>query len=337
MSVCERTDLRNAPPDDVESAATRPVTITVKGKAVTVPGVRIGERTIIASGRWLKIATVQDEELVEGESVPDPDQCISRLKAAKLRADILTFTQGPTNTVPCHEYYYEWDNLAVIHITTFKDWWVRLTDPVQRAVKKAKRVGVVVKEVDFDDPLVEGIRQINDETPVRQGKIFWHYQKDFQTVKAENSTYADRNIFIGAYFGDELIGYVRITTAGSLAHIINILCKQQHYDKRPANALLAKAVEICEQRGFTHLVYCNYVYTDPNSSLTEFKRRNRFEPVLLPRYYLPMTLKGRIALKLQLHRGIKRMLPLAVLRALLRVRSWVPQAFVASLRSVAGR
>src|SRR5207249_9324012 len=128
----------------------------------------------------------------------------------------------------------------------------------------------------------------------------WHYQKDFQTVKAENSTYADRNIFIGAYYENELIGYVRMTSAGSIAHIVNILSKQRHYDKRPANALLAKAVEICEQRGFRCLVYCNYVYTDPNSSLTEFKRRNRFEPLLLPRYYIPLTIKGRIALKLQL-------------------------------------
>src|SRR5205823_2613153 len=104
--------------------------------------------------------------------------------------------------------------------------------------------GVVVKEAEFDDAFVEGIRHINDETPVRQGRTFWHYQKDFETVKAENSTYADRNIFIGAYYENELIGYVRMTTAGSVAHVINILCKQQHYDKRPANALLAKAVEI---------------------------------------------------------------------------------------------
>ena len=72
----------------------------------------------------------------------------------------------------------------------------------------------------------------------------------------------------------------------------------KHFDKRPTNALIAKAVEICEQRGFAYLTYCNYVYNDPDSSLTEFKRRNGFEQVLVPRYYIPLTLQGRIALKL---------------------------------------
>ena len=50
-------------------------------------------------------------------------------------------------------------------------------------------------------------------------------------------------------------------------------------------------------------MYCNYVYNDPNSSLTEFKRRNGFEKVLLPRYYIPLTLKGKLAQRCQFHRA----------------------------------
>ena len=79
----------------------------------------------------------------------------------------------------------------------------------------------------------------------------------------------------------------------------------KHYDKRPANALIAKAVELCEQQGMSYLMYCNYVYNDPESSLTEFKRRNGFEQALVPRYYVPLTLKGKIALRLGLHRGVE--------------------------------
>ena len=85
----------------------------------------------------------------------------------------------------------------------------------------------------------------------------------------------------------------------SVTHVI------RHFDKRPANALIAKAVEICEpQRVISHLIYCSYIYNDPKSSLTEFKRRNGFEKVLLPRYYIPLTPKGRLALNLGLHRGL---------------------------------
>ena len=46
----------------------------MKGKAVSVPSVQIDGRTVITTGKWLKIAAVQDEELVEGETVADPDR-----------------------------------------------------------------------------------------------------------------------------------------------------------------------------------------------------------------------------------------------------------------------
>ena len=69
---------------------------------------------------------------------------------------------------------------------------------------------------------------------------------------------------------------------------------KRHFDKRPNNALIAKAVEICATEGKSHFIYGSYVYYDPNSSLTEFKRRNGFEPVALPRYFIPLTLKGKL-------------------------------------------
>jgi hypothetical protein len=332
MNVYERAD-----PGDGVSLAPEPVSLgfvetRVQGKIVRVPSVRVGAANIIVRGRVLRTAVIQDEELIEGERAHDPQLFLSRLKDSGLKADVFTFAQGLPDLTPRHDHYFEWDSLAVVKITSFKDWWTHLTDPVQRAVKKAKRVGVVVKEMDLDDAFVEGIREINDETPVRQGKPFWHYQKDFESVKAENTTYADRNIFIGAYLEGKLIGYIRMIRVGKVAEIINILSQVRHFDKRPANALLAKAVEICEQRGFTHLVYCNYLYRDPNSSLTEFKRRNGFENVLAPRYYIPLTLKGRVVMKLKLHHGVKALLPVTVLRMLAVLRTRLVERTAASLK-----
>ncbi len=69
-------------------------------------------------------------------------------------------------------------------------------------------------------------------------------------------------------------------------------------------------------------MYCSYVYNDPDSSLTEFKRRNGFEKVLLPRYYIPLTAKGKIALKLGFHRGVVKNIPKPLLRRLLKMRSF---------------
>ena len=297
------------------------IEIRVKGKPVSVPSVQIDGRRVITTGKWLKIAAVQDEDLVEGETVADPASFVLQLKKSDLNADIFTFAQKLPATTPKHRYHIEWDNFAVIPITTFSDWERRVESSVRRAVRKAAKAGVVVKLAEFDDTFVQGIVGINNETPVRQGKPFWHFQKSFEAVKRENSTYAERNDFLGAYYQDELIGYIRLTYADRVGNIVQLLSMMKHYDKRPANALIAKAVEICEQKGISYLMYYNYIYNDPNSSLTEFKRRNGFEQVLLPRYYIPLTLKGKIALSLGLHRGLAKCIPKPLLTQLLKMRS----------------
>jgi hypothetical protein len=299
-----------------------PTEIRVKGKPSLVPSITIDGRTVITTGKWLKTASVQDEDLVEGEVVSHPDEFISRLKESGLSADIFTFAQKIPETTPLHDFDLEWDNLAVIPISTYADWWEGRVDPgVRRAVRKAEKNGVVVKSVEFDDAFVEGIVSINNEAPVRQGKPFWHFQKSFEDVKKENSTYAERNEFLGAYLKDRLIGFIRMTTVDKTANIIQLLALMKDFDKRPGNALIAKAVEICEQRGMSHLVYCNYVYNDPKSSLTEFKRRNGFEMVLVPRYYVPLTVKGKVALSLRIHRGLAHSVPKPLLLRLLWIRS----------------
>jgi hypothetical protein len=303
-------------------AAVSATEIRVKGKTTFVPSVQIDGRTVITAGKWLKIASVQDEDLLEGETVANPSSFVLQLKKSDLNADIFTFAQKLPATIPKHKYHVEWDNFAVIPITAFSDWWEKRVDAgVRRAVRKAAKSGVVVKLAEFDDAFVQGIVNINNETPIRQGKPFWHFQKSFDAVKRENSTYAERNAFLGAYCQDELIGFIRMTYSDRVGNIVQLLSLMKHYDKRPANALIAKAVEICEQKGISHLLYYNYIYNDPKSSLTEFKRRNGFEQVLLPRYYIPLTPKGKIALSLELHRGLVQRIPKPLLMQLLKMRS----------------
>ena len=299
------------------------IEIHVKGKPVRVPAAQIDGRTVLATGKWLEIATVQDEELTETESVADPESFLSQLKESGLNADIFTFSQKVWDNTPKYNYPLEWDNWAVIPITTYADWEKRAESSVRRAVRRAAKLGVVVKVAEFDDTFVKGIVNINNETPVRQGRTFWHFQKSFEAVKQENSTYPGRNTFLGAYLENELIGFVRIIHAGKVASLVQILSMMKHYDKRPTNALIAKAVEVCAEKRIPYLMYCNYVYNDPNSTLTEFKRRNGFEKVLVPRYYIPLTSKGKAAMKLGLHRGLTQRIPKPILIRLLGIRnSW---------------
>ena len=297
--------------------------IRVRGKTIQVPSVFINDRPVVVTGSWLKLAAVKDEDLVDGRTFENPSDFIEGLKSADLGADIFTFSQKIPETEPKYTYYHEWDNYATIPITTHKEWLEKRVEyDVRKAIKRATKNGVVVKSVPFDDVLVRGIVDIYAESPTRQGKAFWHFQKDFDTVKEEAGTYPEMCEFIGAYLGDELIGFIKMAHIGEITSTIHVIAKKQHFDKKATNAMLAKAVEICEARGSTHLTYGNYIYHDPASSLTEFKRRNGFEQFNVPRYFVPLTLKGRIALALRMHHGIRGMIPPKLCTMLGRVRSY---------------
>jgi len=299
--------------------------IRIRGRTISVPSVQIGDRTLIISGKWIKVAEIKDEEVVEGEVVSDPQLVISSLKTGKLRPDIFTFAQRLPEVTPKFHYQFEWDNLAVIPIVSFDDWWEkRLPQESRKNVRRAAKRGVVVKVVQFDDELAKGIHEIYSETPLRQGRRFWHFGKDVETVSREHATYLDRSEFLGAYLNEELIGFLKIVYVDRIATLFHILSKNEHHDKRPMNALIAKAVEVCVAKEMKYLTYGKYTYgRKANSPLAEFKRRNGFEQVNFPRYYIPLTLTGRIGLKLKIHRGLIGILPPAALECLLSIRGRV--------------
>jgi hypothetical protein len=296
--------------------------VRVSGKAIKVPWIRINDRTIVIKGKWLRMAAVTDEELIEGEVVDNPQLFISELKRGSVRADIFTFPQTIYGSMPKYQYHFEWDNAAVACTSNFRDWWEKLPQETRKNARRAAKKGVSVRVARFDDALVKGIKDIYDETPVRQGKHFWHFGKEFETVKMENGTYLERSEFIGAYLDGELIGFIKLVFVDRTAKIMQILSKTRHYDKRPMNALLAKAIEVCHEKGMSYLVYSRFTFGNKKmTQLTEFKRRNGFEPMNFARYYVPLTLKGKLALQLKLHRGLIGILPSGLIDFLLRLRS----------------
>src|ERR1035441_2696119 len=238
--------------------ALKQVEIRVSGKNTLVPTAEICGRTVIVKGGRIKTALVLDELVTEGELVKDPDQFVAELKQSGLKTDVLTFFQRPPDVTPRFKHHLDWENLAVVDTTTFEAWWEKLPQEARKNTRRSAKRGVVVKSVPYDDALVQGIHKLCNESPVRQGRPFWHYGKDFETVKRENGTYLDRSEFIGAFLGDELVGFIKMVRVDQVASIMQILALNSQADKRPANALIAKAVEICEKKGLSYLVYCKY-------------------------------------------------------------------------------
>jgi hypothetical protein len=296
--------------------------IQSRGRVISVSTTQVDGRVVVVTGRRMRTAAFFDEELSEESTPAAPQVFVSKLKASGLRADVFTFSERLPDTQPRHPYRTEWDSLAVIPITTYAEWLSKRVEyDVRKAVKRAARDGVQVRVAAYDDEFVRGIARIYNETPFRQGRRFWHYGKDFETVKRENSTYADRCEYIGAYLGDELIGFIRMVYVRNAALTLQVISLRSHFARKPVNALIAKAVEVCEAKRLSYLAYGRYVYNDVPDSLTEFKRRNGFEEMRLPRYYVPLTAQGRIALALDLHRPIASRLPATLRAHLLRLRS----------------
>ena len=301
--------------------------LSVRGKWLKVPATTVGSHRIIVTGKWLKVASIYDEDW-EVERVANPDSIIASLKQEAAKADLFTFSQKLPDSEPLFQYPFIWDNVAAVPITSYAQWWEKLPQATRRNVRIAEKKGVVVRVVPFDDSLVRGIKAIYDESPIRQGKRFWHHGKDLETVRRDNSSYQERSDFLGAFLGAELIGFLKIVYVGKVGSVMQIISLNKHFDKKPANALIAKAVETCAQKGMSHFVYCQYVYGNNTSSpLTEFKRRNGFEQILLPRYYIPLTVKGRLALKVKAHLGIRRLIPKRVEGVLRNLRArWLERS-----------
>ena len=223
----------------------------------------------------------------------DPEKVLEALKGCGEHIDVFTFLQKLPETSPRYPYPVEMDNLAVLPVSTFENWWdnqIR-SYPRNRARQAGKR-GVVMREVPFGEDLIKGICGIYDETPVRQGKRFPHYGMTFAEASKYAGTFLERSVYIGAFLGETMIGFIKLVMDESRtqACLVHILSMVQHKDKAPTNALIAEAVRYCAEKKISYLVYQNFTYAGKTAdSLSHFKEVNGFQRVDLPRYYVPLT------------------------------------------------
>jgi hypothetical protein len=271
---------------------------------------KICGKDIRIEGTLIRTARLDGDKYI---FLDDPEAMMAGLQNCGTRVDLFTFMQRLPETSPKYPYPWELDNLAVLPISTFDEWWVKQIDNKTRnMVRKSERKGLRTEEIPFNDALVHGISTIYNESPVRQGKRFPHFGKDFQTVRREEATFLDSSIFIGAFFNSELVGFAKLVCdeTRTQAGLLNIMSMIRHRDKAPTNALIAQAVRACAERYIHYLVYSSFTYAKKKtSSLSDFKERNGFKQVDLPRYYVSLTRLGGVAFRLGWHRRLVERLP----------------------------
>jgi hypothetical protein len=290
----------------------------IEGQPARIQCLEIGGQTYSLSRGVGSLVCLEDEWF---DDVRDPHAVIAELKQSPVHADLFTFWQRLPDIQPRFSFHREWDTVAALPVQSFDHWWkYQIKDKTRNLVRKARKHGVDVREASFDDTFVHGMTEVFNETPIRQGRPFWHYGKDFQVVKRQFARYLFREDLIGAYLGGELVGFVMLGNAGRYGVLGQFISKIAYRDKCPNNALIAKTVEICEKRGFSYLVYGRW----DSGSLAGFKDHSGFRPTLVPRYYVPLSPWGRVILRLGVHRGWKDLLPQRV-RAQLKIarRAWL--------------
>jgi hypothetical protein len=244
-------------------------------------------------------------------------------KLADRGVDIFTFLERrwccPIANPPS-SWVGEDDNVGLLEIKDYQKWFSDVGKKTRNMIRKAEKNGVKVTAVQASDKLAEGIWKIYNETPIRQERAFSHYGEPLQTVSRNMYENADHSTFIGAYLGEELVGYIQIIYGQDIAVISQILSLQRHWDKSLNNALLAKAVEICVSKGQRWLMY-GRIGNHP--SLDRFKENNGFVKCPITRFYIPLTGKGKRAIRLGLHQELKDALPQWLKDPLIPALNWV--------------
>jgi hypothetical protein len=280
-----------------------PEEILINGKALRINSLEHEGVKLIIEGNLIKTAKLLEEWY---DDVLEPESIIRVLKDLPEKPDIFTFWQRLPATEPKYQYYVEWESVAAIPIKSYKQWWEKqISSKTRNMVRKAEKSGVIIKKTDFDDECIRGMANIFNENPIRQGKRFWHYGKNMDMIKKEFSRFLYREEIVGAYLNNELIGFIMLCFAGQYAILGQIISKIEHRDKAPNNALIAKAVEICAELKIPYLTYGAW----RRGTLGDFQSHNGFEEFLLPRYYIPLTMKGNLMILLKLHNGIKTIIP----------------------------
>jgi hypothetical protein len=267
-------------------------------------GLQILNHPLSFQGRFPRVGRLRDEYYDQIES---PEAFLGALnREAPACCDIFTFAQPVADPVPRYSYPREADSVAVLELSSYEHWWKKqVNDKTRNMVRKAAKAGVELRETTFDDEFVAGIVRIYNESPLRQGRRFRHYGKPFDVIKQEHSTFLDRSELIGAYYEGELIGFIKLVHGQGVSNLMQIISMISHRDKAPTNALLAKAVERCTTLGIPRLHYGVW----SRRSMGDFKKHHAFTRVEIPRYYIPLTTVGSLALRLGLHRSVMDRIP----------------------------
>lgn len=273
----------------------------------------IGNRQLSVAGRVFRTGKLRHEWC---DFLDDPQSAVEEAKTAAA-CDLFTFVQeigAPPLRWPDR---IETAALAVLRVPSFKQWWDGIGFKTRNKIRKAEKCGVEIRIDVLDDAFARGVEAMYAESPVRQGRKFYHYGKSAAAIKEELSSFADRTILVGAYHQSELIGFMKLYRGVGVLRTVHILAKLSHREKCAMDALIAKGAQLCDEAGVRYLQYGSWT----DGGIGTFREKHGFERLEVPRYYSALTGRGRLMLALNLHRPFRDRLPKGCVDAIIGLRA----------------
>lgn len=258
---------------------------------------------VTTRGSIIRIIRPKSEWL---KPLEEPEVFLGQLRASGPSGDLFTFVQPVSDPQPRYKYYHELEDVAILELTTYDSWWKEtVNDKTRNMVRKAGKKGVAVEVTSYTDDFIRGIKEVYDECPVRQGKKSRHFGKSFELIKREHGTYLEDSEFIAARFENRVIGFAKVVFRDGFASVVNLIALLSERDKAPTNALLAKAIERCAARQVSLLHYGVW----SRRGFGDFKLHHGFKCRQIPRYFIPLSGKGALALRWGWHRPVAERIP----------------------------
>jgi hypothetical protein len=220
------------------------------------------------------------------------------------------------------------ESISLLKINSFDEWWrFQIRKDERNRVRNAERKGIVIKLAEIDENFIRSSQRIYNETPIRQGRRYTGYGLSLAAVREKFSNLSKSEV-LGAYYDGELVGLLWMVYGDRVARIRSFVSLIKHRDKSPNNALMSEGVKRCSERGFRFIVYEKMGYLP---GLDSFKMHNGFRECVVPRYYVPLSKKGMLAIKLRVHREVQYSLSPRISRGLLPIYSLASQAIPPSI------
>jgi len=138
-------------------------------------------RDIQVQGQLFRIARLDGDKY---KFLDDPEPMLAGLRKSDTRVDLFTFMQKLPETTPKFSYPMEWDNLAVLPVSTFEDWWTKqIGFKARNKAKQAAKKGVVVREAPFDETFARGVLGNLQRKPSAPGKVVSALRKEPRNYK----------------------------------------------------------------------------------------------------------------------------------------------------------